>query len=97
MWDLAGGLDLSRDLDMDYDLWLRFAQVVEPVVLPVELADFRVHSAAKGSLRTVEQLDAALATARRHAEGLGIKGKVALIVHQLLGWRTKMIYRRLKP
>jgi glycosyltransferase involved in cell wall biosynthesis len=27
MWIRAGGLDLSRELDMDYDLWLRFARV----------------------------------------------------------------------
>jgi glycosyltransferase involved in cell wall biosynthesis len=97
MWDRAGGLDLSRDLDMDYDLWLRFARVADPKVLTVELADFRVHSAAKGSLRTVEQLDGALATARLRAAGLGSKGEAALIIHRLLGWRTKLIYRWLKP
>ncbi len=92
MWDRAGGLDLSLNLDMDYDLWLRFARVTGPVVLQVELADFRVHSAAKGSLQPAEQLDSAMATARRHAAGLGLKGKAALIVHQLLSWRTKFIY-----
>jgi len=97
MWDRAGGLDLSRDLDMDYDLWLRFARVNDPKVLSVELADFRVHSAAKGSLRTVEQLDAALATARLRAAGLGSKGEAALMIHRLLSWRTRLIYRRLKP
>ena len=97
MWDRAGGLNLSLALDMDYDLWLRFARVIEPVVLPVELADFRVHSTAKGSLQTSEQLDAALSTARRHAVGLGIKGKAALFVHRLLSWRTRVIYHWLKP
>lgn len=97
MWERAGKLDVQRHLDMDYDLWLRFAQVVEPVVLSVELADFRVHSAAKGSLRTVEQLDAALATARLRAAGLGSKGQAALIIHRLLSWRTRLIYRWLKP
>lgn len=97
MWERAGKLDVQRHLDMDYDLWLRFAQVVEPVVLPVELADFRVHSAAKGSLRTVEQLDAALATAQLRAAGLGSKGQAALLIHRLLSWRTRLIYRWLKP
>ena len=97
MWERAGGLDLSRDLDMDYDLWLRFARVTDPKVLSAELADFRVHSAAKGSLRTFEQLDAALATARLRADGLGRKGEAAVIIHRLLSWRTRMIYRWLKP
>lgn len=27
MWDQAGTLDIHRHLDMDYDLWLRFARV----------------------------------------------------------------------
>jgi glycosyltransferase involved in cell wall biosynthesis len=97
MWERAGKLDVQRHLDMDYDLWLRFAQVVEPAVLPVELADFRVHSAAKGSLRAADQLDAALATARLRAAGLGSKGQAALIIHRLLSWRTRLIYRWLKP
>ncbi len=97
MWDRAGGLDLRRDLDMDYDLWLRFARVTDPNVLSVELADFRVHSTAKGTLRTVEQLDAALATARLHAAGLGSKGEAALTIHRLLSLRTRLLYRWLKP
>ena len=28
MWERAGGLDNDRHLDMDYDLWLRFAEVL---------------------------------------------------------------------
>jgi len=43
LWERAGGLDMARHLDMDYDQWLRFSRVLEPVVLPFELADFRVH------------------------------------------------------
>ena len=33
MWKRAGGLDNDRHLDMDYDLWLRFAEVAEPLVI----------------------------------------------------------------
>ena len=97
MWDRAGTLDLDRHLDMDYDLWLRFARVAPPAVLADELADFRVHPSAKGSLQTGEQLDEALATARRHAAGLGFRGEAALLAHRLLGWRTRLVYRWLKP
>lgn len=97
IWELAGGLDVAKDLDMDYDLWLRFAAVTEPVVVHEDLADFRVHGEAKGSRRSGEQLDAAYLTATTHAQGLGLKGRLALICHRLLGLRTRLAYLVLKP
>lgn len=97
MWERAGGLDPDRHLDMDYDLWLRFARVAEPLVLMETLADFRIHGEAKGSRYTNSQLDAAYATARKHAPELGWRGKIALMVHFLLAWRTRLIYRWVKP
>lgn len=97
IWEWAGGLDLSRDLDMDYDLWLRFAEVANPLVLDRELADYRVHRDAKGSRLTGAQLDAAYRTACHHAASLGVKGQWALILHKLFGWRTRIAYRWLKP
>jgi hypothetical protein len=97
MWEKIGGLDLDRHLDMDYDLWLRFAKVSEPLVLQDTLADFRVHGKAKGSLQTASQLNAALATAEKHAAGLGWQGRAALLVHRLFSWRTRILYRWLKP
>jgi len=97
MWEQVGGLDLDRHLDMDYDLWLRFAQVSEPLVLKDMLADFRVHGEAKGSRQARYQLEGALNTARKHAIYLGWQGKVALAVHRLLSWRTRLLYRWLKP
>jgi hypothetical protein len=97
LWDLAGELDRRRHLDMDYDLWLRFARAADPLVLPEVLADFRVHGEAKGSRQTGAQLQAALATARQHAADLGWKGEAALLLHRLLGWRTGFAYRWVKP
>jgi glycosyltransferase involved in cell wall biosynthesis len=97
LWDLAGGLELEKHLDMDYDLWLRFAQVTKPLVLRDELADFRVHREAKGSRQSAAQLGGALATARRHAVDLGLSGTLALLLHRLLSWRTRLLYRFLKP
>jgi len=97
MWEQAGGLDNDRHLDMDYDLWLRFACVAKPLVLQEVLADFRIHDHSKGSCQTNSQLDQAYATARKHAAGLGLPGRVALLVHQLFCWRTKFAYRWLKP
>jgi len=97
MWDRVGRLDLDRHLDMDYDLWLRFAEVAKPLVLKNILADFRVHGEAKGSCQTSAQLDAAFATARKHSADLGLPGKAVLAIHRLLGWRTKQLYRWMKP
>ena len=97
MWERAGGLDINRHLEMDYDLWLRFAQVAEPHVLEDMLADFRVHVEAKGSRQTASQLAAAFETARKYGAVLGWQGRAALVVHRLLGWRTRLLYRWLKP
>lgn len=97
IWRKGGGLNLRKDLDMDYDLWLRFAVVATPLVLPEELADFRVHGAAKGSRFTGAQLDAAYETARLHAEACGMAGRWALLLHKLLGLRTRILYSVMKP
>lgn len=97
LWDMAGGVDLDKHLDMDYDLWLRFAAVCDPLVLKDTLADFRVHAAAKGSVQTDAQLHAALETATSHASRTGLKGKSALLIHRALSLRTKLAYRCLKP
>lgn len=97
MWQQAGGLDLDRHLAMDYDLWLRFARIAQPKVLPDNLADFRVHSQAKGSLQTGAQLQEAFAVARTHAADYGIKGMVALQCNRLLAIRTRLLYRLMKP
>lgn len=97
LWDQAGGLDSRKHLDMDYDLWLRFASLADPQVLRQELADFRVHAGAKGSREPGRQLREAMASARRHAADLGWRGRGALLVHRLLGWRTWLAYSVLKP
>ncbi len=97
LWDLAGGLDEQRHLDMDYDLWFRFARIVEPVILAEPLADFRVHGQAKGSQQTDAQLSAAYRTACQYAAELGWQGQVALLVHRLFSLRTRLIYNLIKP
>ncbi len=97
LWDMAGGLDEQRHLDMDYDLWFRFARIVAPMVLTEPLADFRVHGQAKGSQQSAAQLDAAYHTARQYAADLGWQGQAALLVHRLFSLRTRLIYRLIKP
>jgi glycosyltransferase involved in cell wall biosynthesis len=97
MWQAEGNLNLEKHLDMDYDLFLRFATVADPFVLTDELADFRVHGSAKSSRQYEVHLDAAYATAREYAARLGLKGRIALFVHWVFSQRTRMIYRWIKP
>ena len=97
MWDVSGGLDVDKHLDMDYDLWLKFSRYADPVVIDEELADFRIHGEAKGSTSYAPQLDAAFSTARQYAPELGFPGKMALIVHWLFSLRTRLIYYFIKP
>ena len=97
MWDKAGPLDIERHLDMDYDLWLRFARLARPAILSAELADMRIHAAAKGSLQIREQLADAYATAREHAADYGGRGRAMLVLHRLLSFRTLAYYRLMKP
>lgn len=97
LWDAVGGLDPTRHLAMDYDLFLRFATVAQPVVVRRYLADFRVHAGAKSSLRIDEHMAEALATVREHAAGLGWRGRLAVSLHKIYAARTKAIYRLTKP
>jgi len=96
LWDMVGGVDINRHMDMDYDLFLHFAKITPPKISATVFADYRVHSEAKSSTRAIESINAAASTARKHASGLGIRGGIALLLHQLYGLRTKLIYRVLK-
>lgn len=97
LWDKAGGLDPNRHLDMDYDLFLRFALICPPETSTEYLGDFRVHRNTKSSQQTGEHLNAARRTARHYAAGLGFRGTVAFVLHCLYSERTRLIYRLVKP
>jgi glycosyltransferase involved in cell wall biosynthesis len=76
----AGPLDPSFHYAMDYDLWLRFARVSEPVFIPRDLARFRWHGTSKSSGRYGEAAREAYAAARRHAKP---SERLALVEHAL--------------
>jgi glycosyltransferase involved in cell wall biosynthesis len=97
MWEQAGTLDIHRHLDMDYDLWLRFARVARPIVLAEKLADMRVHAAAKGTRQARQQLADTMATARIHAAEYGVAGRLALLLRRLFSLRTLVYYLLTKP
>lgn len=97
LWEAAGGLDKSRHLAMDYDLFLRFAALADPVVITQYLADFRVHRNAKSSLRIDAHLAEAYATVQQHAARLGWRGRFSLLLHRLYAIRTRIVYCLIKP
>jgi len=97
MWHEAGILDINKHLDMDYDLWLRFARVAIPIILPDFLADMRIHADAKGSVQIREQLSDAYATAKCYAGDYGFKGRLMLLLNRLLAFRTLSYYLLMKP
>jgi hypothetical protein len=96
LWDMVGGVDINRHMDMDYDLFLHFARITPPKISTSYMADSRVHPEAKSSTRTREGIDAVEVTARQHAAGLGIRGTFAVLLHRIYGFRTKLIYSFLK-
>jgi hypothetical protein len=97
LWDRVGGLDVHRHLDLDYDLFLRFALFCKPEVCTEYLGDYRVHSSSKGSSQTSDHLNAAITTAREYSNKLGIRGKLAFLLHRIFSLRTRLIYKLIKP
>lgn len=73
----VGPLDTSLDLAMDYDLWLRFARVTEPVYVPRELAAFRWRRKSKTGAGYTKGAWEAFRIASRHARN-GERGAVGL-------------------
>lgn len=63
----AGPLDPGYRYAMDYELWLRFARLAEPVFIRRDLAAFRWHGASKSSGGYGKAAWEALAAARCHA------------------------------
>ena len=91
--DRIGGLDESLDYSMDYDLWLRFGKHSPGRFIDQYLAAFRWHGGSKTSQNYVKQMAESYRLAKTHAEG---KYWQSLLVHQILGFRTRLAYRVLQ-
>ena len=76
----AGGLNPESHLAMDYDLWLRFARIAEPLFIPHDLAAFRWYLASKSGANYGKAAWEAFASARKHARGVE---RFALVEHAL--------------
>ncbi|WP_266369190.1 glycosyltransferase family 2 protein [Tellurirhabdus rosea] len=64
--DRLGYLNENLRYTMDYDWWLRLAQLQPPAVLAKPLAAFRIHGASKGGSQFTEQFDEDYRTLIRH-------------------------------
>jgi len=62
----AGRLDLSLKYAMDYDLWLRFAEITPAGVINAELAKFRRHRSSKSETGFRKQFFEQYAVSRKY-------------------------------
>lgn len=67
LWEEAGGaLDTSLSLAADFDLWMRFARLSDPVAVSVPLAGFRKHGNQKTSRHSSEYASQAMHAFRKN-------------------------------
>jgi glycosyltransferase involved in cell wall biosynthesis len=50
LYQRSGGIDVSFQFAMDYDLFLRMSTIERPTYIPVYLGNFRIHELSKTSL-----------------------------------------------
>ncbi|MEZ0485589.1 glycosyltransferase family 2 protein [Fibrella aquatica] len=84
---------LREDLryTMDYDWWLRLAQLQAPAVSKQLFSVFRIHSASKGGSQYVPQFQEDFETLRRHMSSPLVRG-----LHSLHNQLITGVYRVLK-
>ena len=86
----AGPIDPRLHLAMDYDLWLRFARIAEPVFIPRTLANFRWHGHSKSGSKYRAMAWECFSIARNRARGLE---RVAVAEHFLHFAAELLVYR----
>lgn len=93
LWrDTGGRVDESLHWCMDYDLWLRFGRLADPLILDRTLADFRLHAHSKSGQVSRRQFDEQYAVARRHLGGDRLSG----LIHRLHVEKIVWAYRGMK-
>ena len=90
----AGPLDESLNFTMDYDLWLRFGQICQPVVIDYDLAAFRFHKEAKTGGSYEDSFKEANTISRKYSQQVG-KPWIGSLNYWLYYKRTSLIYRLL--
>jgi GT2 family glycosyltransferase len=66
LFEKAGGLDLSLNYAMDYDLWLRFGKISPAGVICKDLASFRRHGSSKSETGFKDQFFEQYAVAKKY-------------------------------
>ena len=84
-----GPLDVSLHYTMDYDLWLRMGRIVDPVLIDLGLADFRVHGSSKTGRIHRAQFDEGYAVAQRYLAG----DRVSRTIHRFNVEKIVWAYR----
>jgi glycosyltransferase involved in cell wall biosynthesis len=72
-WEAIGGLDVSLQLALDYDLWWRLLTQGPGLYQPVRVAADRQHDATKTNTRRREHYREAMAVLQRHTGGVPLK------------------------
>ncbi len=96
----AGPLDPAYSYAMDYELWLRFARLAEPVFIPRDLASFRWHGASKSSGGYGKAAWEAFAAARSHAmpsERIALAEHFLHVLSLVAGYRLLALLERERP
>lgn len=92
LFDEAGPLDASLRYAMDYDLWLRFAKIAQPVFVPRTLAGFRWHDRSVTARGYTAGAWQCFGVARRSARG---SERLAVLQHLLHVVAELAVYRSL--
>ncbi|HEX8916241.1 MAG TPA: glycosyltransferase family 2 protein [Humisphaera sp.] len=88
----VGPLDEALNWTMDYDLWLRMAELAPPLVIDALLARFRHHPASKSGDFNRRQFDEGYEVARRHAGG----DRRSLLIHRVNVEKIVWAYRAMR-
>jgi glycosyltransferase involved in cell wall biosynthesis len=91
-YDRVGGVDESLHRTMDYDLWLRMAQLSLPGFIDGDLANFRFYNAAKTGGQIEPTLREANEVSRKYSRAIG-KPWLGDINYWLYYKRTALLYK----
>ena len=85
-----GPLNVNLHYSMDYDYWMRFAQVSLGRYIPKQLASFRWHDQSKTCNHYAKQMTESYRLAKKYAAG---KYPISIMLHRVLAIRTLATYR----
>jgi len=87
LWRRVGGLSMKYRISADYQLWLSFADVAEPLRLDQTLAHFRRHEGSISETSFDRQFREELDAAAPYSNSL------VRAIHWVSAWKTRLIYR----